>query len=281
MNSILDMCEKIGLQEEIIKEITVFNETLSYDNMKEDLEKLLSFETAKDARAKLKEKLGEDKKGVKILTCMMHCLEDTYKKYKELGISDQIFVDTMNCFPRFIEEHKNSYGFYGFDRDWWTTRQIGMKLFRIGELEYELLCEEKDKVISMHIPSDAKLSIINCRKSYEESKKFIKTHYPEYIDSRYICDSWLLSPALKELLPETSNIIKFQEAFAISEWNKEEKEFIEWVYKIKVDDNNIVTDDYKKLPEDTSLQRNMKQYLLNGGFIGSAYGQLIEKPWDE
>lgn len=135
MNSILNMCERIGLQEEIIKDVIEFNAIFEYDNMKEELEKLLTFETSTDARIKLKEKLGEDQKGVKILTCMIRCLEDTYKKYKQLGIAEQIFVDTMNCFPRFIEEHKDSYGFYGFDRDWWTTRQRGG------------MCMEKTKVI--------------------------------------------------------------------------------------------------------------------------------------
>lgn len=183
-----------------------------------------------------------------------------------------MFIDTMNCFPRFIEEHKVSYGTYGFDRDWWTVRQIGMKLFRIGELEYELAYEANEKVISVHIPSNARLSIINCRESYAESQEFIRTYYPEYKDSRYICHSWLLSPALKELLPSTSNIIGFQEAFNVSEWNKEEDEFIVWVYKKKYDD-------YKELPVESSLQRNMKEYLMMGGVVGAAYGQSQENPW--
>lgn len=281
MNSTLSMCERIGLQEEIIKDIIVFDATFDFDFVKEELEQLLTFETAREARRKLKEKLGEDRYGIKILTCMIHCLEDTYTKYKQLGIEEHVFADTMNCFPRFIDEHKVSYGCYGFDRDWWTTRQIAMKLFRIGELEYELTCVDGEKVVSIHIPSNAKLSIKNCKKSYEVSRKFVSTYYSEYADSRYICDSWLLSPALKELLPATSNIFRFQDAFEILDWNKEEKDFIEWVYKKKFDDNTILIDVYNTLDEDTSLQRNMKIHLLNGGFIGAALGELQENPWNE
>lgn len=272
MNAIVGMCERIGLQQEIIDKVIEFDNSFDFGNVKDEIEQLLTFETSHEALINLKEKLGEDERGIKILTCMVRCLEYTYDQYNKLGISEQVFVDTMNCFPRFIEEHKTSYGTYGFDRDWWTTRQIGVKLFRIGELEYELTNESDEKVISVHIPSNAKLSIINCRESYVESQKFIEVYYPEYKDSKYICNSWLLSPALKELLPSTSNIIAFQEAFEVSEWSKEKDDFYEWVYKKKYND-------YKELPEATSLQRNMKEYLMNGGAVGVAYGQLQAKPW--
>lgn len=272
MNSIFYMCERIGLQQEVIDKVIAFDNTFEYDTVMDELGQLLTFETSQEALKKLKGKLGEDPKGIKILTCMIRCLERTYAQYIKLGIPQKVFVDTMNCFPRFIEEHKSSYGTYGFDRDWWTTRQIGMKLFRIGELEYELIDESKTKVISVHIPSNARLSILNCKDSYAESQKFFKEYYKEYKDSRYICHSWLLSPALKELLPPSSNIIAFQEAFEVSEWNKEDDEFIEWVYKKKYND-------YKELPEGSSLQRNMKEYLLNGGIVGAAFGTLQEKPW--
>lgn len=272
MKTVLNMCKKIGLQEEIIDKVIAFDNTFDYENVKDELEQLLTFETSQEALIRLKEKLGEDQCGIKILTCMVRCLESTYNQYSKLGIPEHMFIATMNCFPRFIEEHKVSYGTYGFDRDWWTTRQIGMKLFRIGELEYELFSESEEKLISVHIPSNARLTIINCRESYVDSQKFIRTFYPEFIESSYICNSWLLSPALKELLPSTSNIIAFQEAFEVTEWNREEDDYMEWVYKKKFDD-------YKELPEDSSLQRNIKKHLLRGGFIGAALGQLKENPW--
>lgn len=272
MNSILCMSERIGLQQEIIEKVLAFDKTFAYDSVKDEMDQLLNFQTANEARIRLKEKLGEDKNGIKILTCMVRCLERTYDQYSKLGISEQLFIDTMNCFPRFIAEHKASYGTYGFDRDWWTTRQIGMKLFRIGELEYELTYEDEEKVTSIHIPSNARLTSENCKISYVDSQKFIETYYPDYKESRYICQSWLLSPALKELLPSTSNIIGFQEVFEVSKWNKEDDDFVEWVFKKKYDD-------YKELPEDSSLQRNMKEHLLNGGFVGAAFGQLQKNPW--
>ena len=36
--------------------------------------------------------------------------------YQKAGISEQMFADTMKCFPRFVREHKECFGDYGFDR---------------------------------------------------------------------------------------------------------------------------------------------------------------------
>lgn len=82
-----------------------------------------------------------------------------------------------------------------------------------------------------------------------------------------ICESWLLSPALKEILPHTSKIIQFQSLFDIQSWNQDAKDYLMWVYHCE--DKNPM-----ELSEDTSLQRSMKQYIIHGGTIGNAKGTL-------
>ncbi|MGO5077497.1 hypothetical protein ACTQ3M_09335 [Oscillospiraceae bacterium LCP25S3_E10] len=37
---------------------------------------------------------------------------------------------------------------------------------------------------------------------------------------------------------------------------------------------NTNSSDYATLPQDTSLQKNMKKHLLSGGVIRNAYGRL-------
>lgn len=74
-----------------------------------------------------------------------------------------------------------------------------------------------------------------------------------------------MSPALKELLPEDSKILRFQEMFEIGHIDKEDNGFLEWVFKR----SDVLTEE---LPEDTSLQRRMKKHLLAGGWIGEAEG---------
>jgi hypothetical protein len=95
----------------------------------------------------------------------------TYKIYEEKEIPEKIFFDTMKCFTRFINETFKMTGKLSFDRYWWTTRQVGCHLFRIGELEYEIKQTEEDTYISLHIPSDADFSPNAVDKSLSEAKK--------------------------------------------------------------------------------------------------------------
>ena len=133
--------------------------------------------------------------------------------YEQLGLSQEIYVDTMAAFSRFVREHKQSFGTYGFDRDFWTTRQTGCLLFRIGTLEYELAEEGEIRVISLHIPSDAVLTAPALRQSIRSAKEILERTFPDWANLPWYCHSWLLSPDLKTVLPETSKILYFQSLF--------------------------------------------------------------------
>ena len=213
----------------------------------------------------------EDEDKIKMLSCYLIGVSRVYDRYQEKGISDEIFTETFKCFTRFIEECKVKTGQYAFDRAFWTYRQASMVLFRIGELEYELVEEKGKKEISVHIPSDAKMSDADIDESLKKAEDFFATYYPEYAESEYICDSWLLSPKLKELLSEESNIIRFQNRFEITSEDKEAKDIFEWLFKTS-EDADVAT-----LPEDTSLQRKAKALLLQGDNIGIAVGVMKKR----
>ena len=220
-----------------------------------------------DAWKQLTKILGPDEKGLRILACMLWAAVLTEEKYKTAGMPEDIFVETMKCFPRFIHEHKVSYGSFGFDRDFWTGRQLSLNLFRIGTLEYEKLIQQDGNRISIHIPSDAVLTGENCRVSVAQARDFFEKYAPDFCQVPYICQSWLLSPALKALLPKDSHILQFQEMFQILHRDEADTSFMEWVFK----KGDIPL---KDLPENTTLQRRMKAYLLQGGRVGEAFGVL-------
>lgn len=98
-------------------------------------------------------------------------------------------------------------------------------------------------------------------------KFFLKTMIQPNVNVPYVCHSWLLSPALRELLPESSNIMKFQNLFDITEIDKSSTNFLRWIFK-KIDLP------IENLPEDTTLQRNVKKYLMAGGQIGEGSGYM-------
>ena len=186
-----------------------------------------------------------------------------------MQIPQTIFTETMRCFARFIEECRVRTGRMFFDRGWWTYRQVSMSLFRIGALEYEMKEYEGENVIAIHIPSDADLSRESVDVSLGRAEQFFRTCYADYEYGKYTCGSWLLSPALRASLAQDSNILAFQDRFTVIEEDSEDKEFIEWLFQVSKDT------DYRKLPERTSLQRNIKERLIRGEKVGSAFGIIF------
>ena len=269
MKTLKDMIDMIELPKMVRDELLSIETTLSLQkkNDEKHIQNLTTPHLWESSQQYLKKSLEPDKNGFKILSYMLSSACYSLEKYKEKGISEQIFIDTMKCFSRFIKEHKERYGFYGFDRDFWTGRQLSLQLFRLGELEFETTIENQEKVVSVHVPSDTILTEENCRNSLEIAGEFFKKYAPDYVKVPYVCHSWLLSPALKELLPESSNIIKFQNLFTIIEVDKTSMNFMMWLYKKS--DVSI-----ENLPENTSLQRNVKRYLMAGGKIGDGRGYI-------
>ena len=212
--------------------------------------------------------------GADTLTKHLICAVISREEGKWSRIPEPVFIDTMKCFTRFVREHFVSYGYYGFDRGFWTTRQVEAKLFRIGEMEYEL-AEENGKEIHLHIPSDTVLEEERLNDSVSCARLFLTEFYPEWGSASIRMESWLLSPALKELLHPGSRILWFQDAFDLLAWDPEPVDVLEWVFQVASGQQDTVV--LSELPEKTSLQRKMKQYLLEGGKIGAGTGILVRE----
>ena len=270
MKSIFEIIQIINLQEEVASLVISTYNSFNIRKYDEYLQQLLNIQTAPEARISLMTALEPDSNNIKMLTCMLYALSYTYDKYQELGISDDIFASTMKCFTRFIQERWNGYHEWIFDRDWWSYRQIAMTIFRLGELEYEMKNKDNEQYISIHIPSDANLSIEKVGESLTYAKQFFNQYFSDYSNVEYRCHSWLLSPALKNLLPPHSNILKFQSLFTLIKEDYSSSGYIEWVYKRKYQD-------YQELPENTTLQRNLKQYLISGNVVSIGLGILKNK----
>lgn len=270
MIQLQEICNRIHMPEEVTAHVLSLAEQMDTSLLEQPIQELLSRSTWDSGLEALKKLIGEDFDGLKMLTISLIAGQASYEKYKDMGISDTVFFDTFGCFSRFVKEHKVSYGYYGFDRYWWSVRQIALEEFRIGELEYEFDRRDNMDIIAIHIPSDADMTKEKLQQSYDEAVAFLAKYFPHFHYQHFTCDSWLLSPGLKDILDDSSKIIQFQNAFQIISTRPEEKDYMEWVYK------NPKLTSLDEVPQETSLQRKMKEYLLNGGKIGCAYGYLKE-----
>lgn len=265
------LCRRIGMPEEVLSEVVRIDRDPEFHP---DCGKLLNPESWDEGLDELKKALAPDPDGFKMLCAQLRCAKSAEEEFRRLGFSEKIYTDTMAAFSRFVREHLESFGRYGFDREFWMVRQISCMLFRIGQLEYELTHSDGEPVIELHIPSDIDMSLPKLRSSCLEAKKLLGGIFPEFRNARIHCYSWLLSPNLGDLLPEQSKILRFQKSFSISPVKEEESDVILWVFK---------NQDYalEDLPENTSLQRRMKKFLLSGGKFRDGEGFLSEDPFKD
>ncbi len=265
MYTLRRLCSDIGLAEEAAQAVLAWDiSRIPYAKLRRENQWDAGLEEIKTA-------LSSDPEGFGMLACQLRCALEAREDYRKLGISQEIFLDTMACFSRFVNEHKVSYGHYGFDRGFWSVRQISCKIYRIGQLEYELYSENGQKAVSIHIPSDARLELPLLRESWEQAKALIDQTFPDFRDVPYVCESWLLSPDLPGLLPENSRILAFQRNFRLEKAFPDES-FREWVFKNRDISNDALT-------EHTSLQRNLKAFVLAGNTFRNGEGVLSEDPF--
>ena len=279
---IMALARELGCPEEVLAPLELAAENLT-DSL--PLEKLACPQTAGNAWEEISARIpgfSEDD-GMAQLAVTMGAAVLTRKKYADLGISQQVFLDTMLCIPRFLRETKDLLGRSAYDRGFWTWRQTGCLLFRLGTLEFEFryLCDGEplprdlvpgDPVLDIHIPSDARISPDSLGDSYRRARAFFKgetqgpwcSHAPKAI----LCASWLLAETLQKLLPETSGIRIFAADYEIFSRCEDSDSFYRWLYQLP----RPVP--FRELPERTGLQRALKAHLLSGGHMGMAHGIL-------
>lgn len=149
----------------------------------------------------------------------------------------------------------------------WGTYFINNRLIEVGRLQFEPIY---DNQVKLHIPAGEKLDIEKVTKSIENSKLLLKKYY-NVENPRYICESWLLSQEIFQMLDENSNIVKFQELFDIKRDKNGIDDILNFVFNIRE------CEDYTNLSEKTSLQRKIKTFLINGGKIYNGYGEINEE----
>ena len=264
------LCEKIHLQESFRAGVLDFSRCLQDYNVEKAISALTHSNTAPDACETLIRELGDDPQGIKILTCYLHAAILTHENYQRLGIDDAIFFETMRCFPRYIEETNERSGRYAFDRARFCHRHISMKILRIGALEYEMKEREGVLVNAVHIPTDASFTREALDASFHSARRLIRKFFPEFANAPITCESWLLGASLKDILNEDSRILAFQKRFDIRPSSVPGTDYRKFIF------HRDDCSDYASLPENTSLQKKIKQRLLAGLSIDCGFGILQE-----
>lgn len=196
---------------------------------------------------------------------------DAYAAWMSKGISEKVYVDSMYDITLWCEDYYTKHGEYGLSECGWICKSIKMELFRLGRLQFEPITLDRDLLIddititegtpafSVHIPAGEPMHIDACERSFAAASCFFGVEHPICV-----CGSWLLAPELPKILPETSNIVRFQKFFRILN-TFPSRQAEERIY-------GKVLEEASLYPEQTSLQRSAKKWLLEGNTIGGGYG---------
>ncbi len=198
----------------------------------------------------------------------------TKEKYRAAGISEQIYYDTMSDIRIWCENNGNK----GVRNYGWLKNHVSFELFRLGRLQFQLYeCKNRtllynklpfsfgEKLIYVHIPQGEKLDKEKCIESIKSANDFFAKYFPHYKYRYYFCESWLLFDNNKKFMAPDSNILAFSSLFTHCYSVKIDKQAIERIFGRR----RILKRNY---PENTSLQKKAKEYMLKGNRLGAGTG---------
>ena len=146
----------------------------------------------------------------------------------------------------------------------WAIYFIRLRIIEIGSLQFEY---DSDSVVKIHIPKNTDLNIFCVKESIKKATIEMNKIYSINC-LNYICNSWLLSKQIYEIVDKNSNISKFYELFNVTEGEECINDILNFVYGIDQ------CEDYYLLPTNTTLQSNIKIELLNGKIFYLGLGVL-------
>ena len=209
------------------------------------------------------------------------CMSKKLRKlYSEREIDYEIYRNTILDLKWKLIECKLVKGIVGISTFKWFEGFFKLTIFSLGRLQFEILkakCDyEKDgiclkkgqsNVINVHIPrTGAPLDKKSCDEAYSMARKFFKNITGE--DLHFVCNSWLLFPENKNIIPQNTNIYRFMSEYDI----------VSFEYNLGEDLWRLFDTEEKnpsRLPTNTSLRWLYVQHLKNGGRVGTGIGIKI------
>lgn len=229
------------------------------------------------------------------LSAALKAAENTLLLYRNLDIDEEIYRATMDDIRIWCENFGNA-GLHNID---WIKNHISCNLFKIGRLQYQMFrytgtiktctrlplrCGEKS--IYIHIPQGEKLYERDCITSIETAGKFFAKYFTEHNYKYYFCQSWLLYENNRDYMQPDSNIVKFMNLFDIRYSAPNERQALERIFNLKAAAVSEIMSERKRLPaierlpDNTSLQRAAKSYMLGGGRLGYGIGIIDKNKFD-
>ncbi|WP_145797042.1 acyltransferase domain-containing protein [Kitasatospora atroaurantiaca] len=146
--------------------------------------------------------------------------------HRERGVPGEVSRRTFADLGRQIAVHRLRRGTAGVETPSWLSLHLRGELFQLGRLQFQrsrlatawLPLAGAAPSLSLHIPDFCgPLTPAACDMSLAAAREFFPRHFPEERCTLAHCESWLLDQQLGDYLPATSNIIRFQSRFHLTD----------------------------------------------------------------
>lgn len=204
------------------------------------------------------------------LYAFLAAVSHTRRLYAERGIDETVLWETLQDVALAVESYRFRHGRPGFDSGFWFAQHFRARTFRLGRLLFnvwqvafdpgpEADFAEGDPAIGVHMPSYGRLDPEACDASFERARDFFPRHFPDIAPFRAAtCASWLLDPQLREYLPESSNIVRFQRRFTLARsWTAGDDAVVRFVF-------GYAPASIDELPQRSTLERAIVSHLRAG-----------------
>jgi len=216
---------------------------------------------------------------------LISMLPEALQFHRQRQVPEDVSIATFRDFYIWMLDYYNKHGRWGLAEVTWLLLHLRGSLYRLGRLQFcrgafageiaegtmpglTSVPQPGDPVLEVHIPADGKLDHEQCRESYVTALDFFPACFPEILFDAFTCHSWLLDPDLSKILPETSNIVKFQSDFHIYSVTDDDRQMFERVFGKKPD----CLDD---APRDNSLRRAILDHLQAGNRMHMGAGFIL------
>lgn len=126
-----------------------------------------------------------------------------------------------------------------------------------------------DTVLNVHIPSHDPLTEEACEEAYKKAREIFARCYPGFKFKAFCCFSWMLEKRLKLIMGGDTNITRFADKFTAFPTLSEEDGVLQFLFHTKK------KPPFSALPENTSMQRAVKEYLCGGGHFYEKGGVFL------
>jgi len=214
--------------------------------------------------------------GKRNLLAYLYFCEELKRRYEEKGIGEDVLLDTLSDLVVWTDVWSDLKGELWLGELYWLNFHLGMRLFKLGRLQFCLGkakhdapahgLAKGDTVVEMHIQAVGPLKREDCLASVARAREFFAKYYPEQPYKCFTCHSWLMDKKLDEVLSPDSNIIRFRNMYDIVHEQPSDA-ILKYVFKWDTTAENLA-----QTPATSNFAQRVKERRLAGERFNESLG---------